>query len=816
MRLRGIHIRNMGPHRDFSVDFDALGDAKIVAVCGENGSGKTVFLELLTGGALYRECRTRGSLASLATTRDASLEVLLDNGQPWTIRHTVDCVSGKGESIATDASGNAVTSTGKVRDYDAWAASHLPGPELLYGSQVLAQGSGGFLDLKPSDRKGVILRLLGVERLEPMSKSSRERAREADAKARGTEQSIRMLEETADVETAEASLEQRKHDEHSAGWLAAEAQSALDVAKELAGNSALAWERYREQKAAREDLGRKQWAASNSIEAIEIKIRKDCNLVTRRANMMGLDATVGEAKRQLEEARAVSVDLQRRIDACAQTEARRKELTAELAKATTELQGIEKRLANNRAVLDKADEIRSAIAKREQAIQALPRFEEAERLAQEAVDAADALLDELSSERHAGADTRIKGLRTGLELARDVACSDGDYAYEIAKGALENDDATVEAAESLPRRKAEAEAARRSVMFERTSATAARIACAKLATETHPNEPQLATAEARIAELTPQHETAALRVLTLREAAANLPAPERLPYLPNLAALQDTLDAAQRGLDADRVAYAKAEEAQAHLTADLERLRSEQTSLQEQLDATPEPVPPEQSPDLTALEQALREAQQSAQRTIAAVGAAEAKLQAARDAMGRIDALRTEHTDTRAEQADWTRLADDLGRDGLQAALIDSACAELTAISNDLLHSCLGTRWTVSLETQRASADGKKQLEGFDVRVLDTEAGRDTTVETLSGGEKALVGEAISLALTTLACRGIESPTLVRDETSAALDPGKARAYVAMLRRAAQQIGADRVLFVSHSIEVQEMADARIEIRGAA
>lgn len=53
---------------------------------------------------------------------------------------------------------------------------------------------------------------------------------------------------------------------------------------------------------------------------------------------------------------------------------------------------------------------------------------------------------------------------------------------------------------------------------------------------------------------------------------------------------------------------------------------------------------------------------------------------------------------------------------------------------------------------------------------------------------------------------------LVRDESGAALDPANARAYVAMLRRAAELVGARSVLFVSHSPEVQDLADARIVV----
>ena len=52
----------------------------------------------------------------------------------------------------------------------------------------------------------------------------------------------------------------------------------------------------------------------------------------------------------------------------------------------------------------------------------------------------------------------------------------------------------------------------------------------------------------------------------------------------------------------------------------------------------------------------------------------------------------------------------------------------------------------------------------------------------------------------------------MRDETGAALDPINARAYVAMLRRAAEIVGASHVLFVSHNPDVQELADARIVV----
>ena len=182
----------------------------------------------------------------------------------------------------------------------------------------------------------------------------------------------------------------------------------------------------------------------------------------------------------------------------------------------------------------------------------------------------------------------------------------------------------------------------------------------------------------------------------------------------------------------------------------------------------------------------------------------------------RLGDLEAERATAEAELADWNRLAADLGKDGIQALEIDAAGPELTEIVNDLLRSCHGSRCTVAIETTKLSSDGKRQLEGCEVQVVDTVRGREGAAETFSGGERVIIGEAVSLALSVLACRraGLERPTLVRDESGAALDADNGRAYLAMLRRAADIVDADKVLFVSHTPELQELADARIVIAG--
>jgi DNA repair exonuclease SbcCD ATPase subunit len=244
----------------------------------------------------------------------------------------------------------------------------------------------------------------------------------------------------------------------------------------------------------------------------------------------------------------------------------------------------------------------------------------------------------------------------------------------------------------------------------------------------------------------------------------------------------------------------------AEVLATLERLTAELAAA---------PVAPDLPPAVdVGLARAEADSADRVLRDLAAEAArAEQRLEQAKAAAARAAELAEQRRALEVELADWTRLALDLGRDGIQSALVDAAGPELTALCNDLLR-CHGTRYTVTVETKRAKADGKGETDECRVMVIDTVAGTEKEASEHSGGEQTLLGEAISLAITMLACKraGVNDCTLVRDESSAALDPDNARAYVAMLRRAAAVVGARHVLIVSHDPLVQELCDHRIEL----
>jgi DNA repair exonuclease SbcCD ATPase subunit len=198
-----------------------------------------------------------------------------------------------------------------------------------------------------------------------------------------------------------------------------------------------------------------------------------------------------------------------------------------------------------------------------------------------------------------------------------------------------------------------------------------------------------------------------------------------------------------------------------------------------------------------------------------AIARAEQRLEMARQSAARVLELEAAREERAEALADCQRLAEDLGKKGLQSAEIDAVGAELTTDTNDLLHSCLGSTFTVSVQTTRTVDKGKREVDALPIIVFNSEDGYEGEVRTYSGGQKALIGEALALALTIMSCRrnGItHGLTLCRDEPTSALSHDDALAYVAMMRRASAIVNARHVLCITHNPAVADAADARINV----
>lgn len=784
MRFRAIRFQGLGPFREpVEIHLDDL-RGPLVAVVGENGAGKSTALELLVG-ALYRSTPTRGSLRDLANRRDAFAEVVVNGGV--TIRQMVDSVSGKGETMITRA-GEVLVESGKMRDGDAWIAEHLPPADLVFATTFGVQGSGGFADLKPAERKAVLLRALGLEHLEELAEVARGRVR-------ATRQRFETL--------AGASNEVEAAIDDGAGLdeelrACAEAMPALEAAVE----------------AARLELDRAK--VLGDIRALVLGREQDLESF-RHSEAAALELLEGrDAILEAGEEGKAALDRARRLEREAKFEhAKASEAREDLAKVRAKWEAA-------RTLVSNAEE-RRVIASDQAAKRAnLEAFAaehegaevEAGRIVTERLEW-DSRLEERLASHAASTLLRVSKLRGGLVSVQSTLTTNdagrSERAHLVAREALAGDAQIAELAESAPE---EIGNMREKIADLGEPLPALHDAIRRLAVDAVTLE-HLDTSEdverfdimrqGHAADVS-EHFAEGERVRTIaaehRDRGSKLEADaeelrRRAAHLEPIASKRSGLDRAEGRIEELRTKIKGGEAALEHARVSLEAAHG--------------------APDVPDAQ--------------TAVGIAEADLGAARRDEGRLEArsvalkrakarqveIEAERAPLEADLADWNLLARTLGRDGVQAALIDAAGPELTDLVNDLLHTCVGPRWSVEVRTTRAKASGRGELEALDLIVVDTVEGREGEISTYSGGERVILGEAVALALATLAARraGIEpGSTIVRDESGAALDEGRAEQWIAMVRRAAEHVGASLVLVVTHDRRAAALCDSALLVEG--
>jgi exonuclease SbcC len=169
----------------------------------------------------------------------------------------------------------------------------------------------------------------------------------------------------------------------------------------------------------------------------------------------------------------------------------------------------------------------------------------------------------------------------------------------------------------------------------------------------------------------------------------------------------------------------------------------------------------------------------------------------------------------RKEKGEWSHISYAFGPKAIQALEIDSAGPWVSDLVNDLLRSCFGTRFTINLITQAMKANKSGMKDFFDIEVIDAEKSRTGLINDLSGGEKVICSEAISLAIALYNGNvgGVKWDTLYRDECSGALSPKNALLYIKMLRRAIELGKFKRCFFIAHQPELVDASDNQIIIK---
>jgi DNA repair protein SbcC/Rad50 len=774
---------------EVSVDFEALGPG-LIAIHGENGAGKTTFMEA-PAAALYKAFPSRpGSLYDYARSRDAYIVAQFqdDQGRVVEAKLLIDGVNRKLEPYLT-VDGVPVT-TGRSKEYEAEVEKRFGSWSLLLTSIFSAQNrAGNFLDAPKAARKELFIEMLGLRRLNDLQVLARENGAETLGKLHAARAAAEAF------EAAEALL--KTHEEALAGI-----QETIDAHK-TAGAEALAQqlcfealaEQLREEKAARAQQEAKVREQQQVFQrALEAYGRATEDLQSAGENAAGKIRFLGIRNFDAE-ITAAHTRSSRGLETLEKSRVEHVKLVARKGEAET----AGGKLAELREALGMGRDLHAALV---MTGKALSREQAAFREAHDRAEREQAKLDETSS------------------LIGKVPCSSEDgwipaYGGDVA--ALSSTCPLLAAANAAK--------CQTVTMPDRTALTAAEEA--HHAAEAHMTAwrgawDSSAVLEGRIAEA---QKLADLRSsIDLAEKSLAGVEEEQARLARELKEEMDALHADRAARDAD-VENVKAELAQVQkrlgAAADEKKATADaEAATLEALQASLPPVDPN-APDLDAtLKEAgswkgvagieddrVREAERNALRVTF-------NLEQNRLKMEETAAAASTKLDLEADVADWTYLTTFLGKDGVQALEIAAAGPEVARITNDLLLHCYGPRFQLSFDTlrEKKSAPGEFS-EAFDVRVYDN--GDPRVVEALSGGEKVIVGEAIGLAIAIFNAQknGVRWRTLWRDETSGALSATNAQAYVDLLRRAMALGGFHQVVFIAHQREVVERADVRLLVR---
>jgi len=164
-------------------------------------------------------------------------------------------------------------------------------------------------------------------------------------------------------------------------------------------------------------------------------------------------------------------------------------------------------------------------------------------------------------------------------------------------------------------------------------------------------------------------------------------------------------------------------------------------------------------------------------------------------------------------QEDYTTIATALGKEGIQALLIEDALPEIEEEANNLLSRLTDNRAHISIDSLRDTKSGKSK-ETLDIKISDAVGVRP--YEMFSGGEAFRIDFSLRVALSKLLARraGTSLQTLIIDEGFGSQD----EEGLAHIMEALHTIREDfeKVIVVSHLSEMKEQFPVHFHVEKTA
>lgn len=855
VRLKGFRgiLSGLGVE-EIALDLSGLPEG-LVAVTGPNGAGKTTLLDSLHPYRImpYKLRRAKEwspgafSYYDQCYGRDAAKELRwAHNGQTYRSLVLIDAEKRKQEAYLYVSQGPEwePLNDGKTKTYDEAVEGLLGSPSLFFTAVYRAQGARGLSEYTRGDIMEIISELLSIDAIKEQGEKAREVCRQLEARASPERVRLetlrngmrqlpafrkRRLEEEAELRRledqhrniatslqdaqaalsgAEQRLASREADQSrlstlEAAWrshdrtldaLDAEkhrADNALEtVRRAIAGRLAAALSAINEDRGAveaQDNTARAQHA--ERIRSVKERLERARKIVANAAEIRARVQDESTAKEQLQQLDFREAGLAEEIKSL---RAKTDQL-AEVRRSMQETEGLLERARTARE--HQQDRVRVALRRAQQAATQLDGLDCAGR-GDGWVNEACALLQDAVAAKQA-----IPGLQADLESLAQKSPAEHEHEHRLQLLSMDRDALAAFAAQLAQREKEHDEVRR-----ERDAARDKLKALAKWTSAL----PELERADQTIAECEAEL------------AAASKVLEEALQRLAKQRTELDAREQSARDASAEEETTANTDHELKcqKLATERTRVHEERTHIHKEWSELRDLLcgDAEDVEGIRARAQDLRERMEQANKALrdqhAALGAVqtlERNLEEKETETAQTEALLRRYEE---EIAIYRLVERACSNSGIIALEIDDAGPGISALANDLLASCYGSRFSLRIETQSEKRDGTAR-EDFDIRIYDADTGSTASIREMSGGQATWIEDALTRAicLYRIGCSGHTYLTLFSDEKDGSLDAERKHEFIAVKRRALEVGTHEREFFITQTPELVDLADARIVVR---
>lgn len=223
-------------------------------------------------------------------------------------------------------------------------------------------------------------------------------------------------------------------------------------------------------------------------------------------------------------------------------------------------------------------------------------------------------------------------------------------------------------------------------------------------------------------------------------------------------------------------------------------------------------IPEDFSDKISRLERGILDSQQNISDMKAEINVARKNLDTISNSEKIIENIKSQIKSYEKDIKDYEIIQASFGNTGIPIIELSTAAPEISDIANNILSESFDNRFKIEFDTQRDTKDNKR-IDDFVITVFDSRSGRTKRLDWISGGEGLLIKQALYYAFSVIRARrtGLNFKTRFLDESDGALDGDTRIEYLKMIKSAHEQCNAVQTLLITHSIEVKEVLEQKID-----